>query len=233
MSFTAAWDESQPDGAVVDAADLDLWDRNIQRNIRERLEALLGITDFVAQTPAAGTTLKGIKLDMRGTAASSLLPGATSFAVRNNADTFDNLLIADNGDVTVRNNLIITGTISTATLALTGHLTVSGQATVGEHDAGNSGAAIALDFNNGNNQLLTLTATCTLTLSNPVTGSVYIIRLKQDATGSRFVTWPGTVDWGSAGAPTLTTTAERSDLIALYWNGTKYVGSVMSLGHNV
>jgi hypothetical protein len=109
MPFSANWDESQPDGSIVNASDIDLWDRNIQRNTRERIEAFLGITDFVAQTPAAGTTLAGSKLNMKGTAASSLVPGATSFSIRNNADAVDNLLIANNGDVTVRNALTAAG----------------------------------------------------------------------------------------------------------------------------
>lgn len=143
MSFTAAWDESQPDGAVVDSADIDLWDRNIQRNMRERIEAFLGITDFVAQTPALGTSLKGNKLDVRGVAASSLLPGATSFAIRNNADTQNNLLIADAGDVTVRNNLAVLGA-----LAVTGAITGAFQLAASFANAGTApgGAGGAVPF---------------------------------------------------------------------------------------
>ncbi len=40
---------------------------------------------------------------------SKLVPGATSFSVRNHADSADNLLVADNGDVTVRRSLILSG----------------------------------------------------------------------------------------------------------------------------
>jgi len=112
MTYSANWDESQPDGDAVDAADVDLWDRNIQRNTRERIEAFLGITDFVAQTTTADNTLKGKKLDVRGVAASSLLPGSTSFAIRNNADSANNLLVTDAGDVTIRNNLSVLGALS-------------------------------------------------------------------------------------------------------------------------
>lgn len=43
-----------------------------------------------------------------GTAASKIIPGATSFSHRNNADSADNLLISDAGAVTVRNGFTIT-----------------------------------------------------------------------------------------------------------------------------
>ena len=39
--------------------------------------------------------------------------------------------------------------------------------------------------------------------------------LVQDATGSRTVTWPSSVDWGTTGAPTLTTTASKADVVTL------------------
>lgn len=81
--------------------------------------------------------------------------------------------------------------------------------------AGNSGTTKTLDWNSGNNQLLTLTDNCTLTLSNPKDGFTYVIALKQDGAGSRTVTWPAAVKWAGAAAPTLTTTAGRVDLVRL------------------
>lgn len=45
-------------------------------------------------------------------AASKLVPGATSFSHRNNADNADNLLIADNGNVTIRGTLIGGGIVA-------------------------------------------------------------------------------------------------------------------------
>lgn len=47
------------------------------------------------------------------------------------------------------------------------------------------------------------------------------LRIKQDATGSRVVSfWPATVLWAGGTAPTLTTTANKSDIISCKWNGT-------------
>jgi hypothetical protein len=79
-----------------------------------------------------------------------------------------------------------------------------------------SGAAATIDLANGNIHDLTLTANCTLTFSNPPasgTSGTFTLFLNQDATGSRTVTWPASVKWAGGTAPTLTTTASRSDIL--------------------
>jgi len=84
------------------------------------------------------------------------------------------------------------------------------------------GATIALDWNNSNVQSVTLAGNRTFTFANPKDGGRYLIALKQDATGSRTVTWP-TITWAGGSAPTLTTTANKTDLITLvYLNGVYY-----------
>lgn len=87
------------------------------------------------------------------------------------------------------------------------------------------GATIALDWNNGNVQSVTLAGNRTFTFANPITGGRYLIVLKQDATGSRTITWP-TIKWRGGTAPTLTTTANKTDLITIVWDGTDYFGDV-------
>jgi hypothetical protein len=84
-------------------------------------------------------------------------------------------------------------------------------------DAGNSGTAKTLDLANGNVQKLTLTGNCTLTLTSPTSGAYrsLLIYVFQDGTGSRTITWPGSVSWGTAGAPTLSTAAGKMDKILL------------------
>lgn len=88
-----------------------------------------------------------------------------------------------------------------------------------------SGSATTIDFASGDIVTLTLNASTTLTLSNPITGLFYFIKAKQDATGSRTITWPGTVLWAGGTAPTLTTTANKIDLITLWYDGTNYFGT--------
>jgi hypothetical protein len=102
-------------------------------------------------------------------------------------------------------------------------------------DAGSSGAAIALDLVNGNVQKLTLTANCTITLTSPAVGAMRSLTLLafQDATGSRTITWPGSVSWGNAGAPVLTTTASKMDIISLFTvdGGTTWYGALGAKGY--
>ena len=75
-----------------------------------------------------------------------------------------------------------------------------------------------------------MTANCTFTFSNvPATANTaasITLFLVQDGTGSRIATWPGTVDWAAATAPTLTTTAAAVDVLTFItldggtvWNG--------------
>jgi hypothetical protein len=101
-------------------------------------------------------------------------------------------------------------------------------------DAGNSGTAITLNLANGNVQKLTLTGNCTVTLTSPASGAMRSLTLLvfQDATGSRTITWPGTVKWGNAGAPTLTTTASKMDMISLFTvdGGTNWYGALGAKG---
>ncbi len=96
-------------------------------------------------------------------------------------------------------------------------------------DAGNSGSAKTLDLANGNVQKLTLTANCTITLTGPTTGTYrsMLLYVFQDGTGSRTVTWPGSVHWGTAGAPTLSTGTGKMDKILLDTvdGGTTWYGS--------
>lgn len=86
------------------------------------------------------------------------------------------------------------------------------------------GATIAVDFNNSNSQRVTLGGNRTITFANPKAGAVYRLFLKQDGTGSRTVTWP-TVKWQGGTTPTLTTTAGKTDIITITYDGTDYFGS--------
>lgn len=78
-------------------------------------------------------------------------------------------------------------------------------------------APTAWDMSLGYNAKWTLGASRTLsTPTNPVAGMTYCLNVIQDGTGSRTVTWPSGFDWGTTGAPTLTTTANKRDRITLF-----------------
>jgi hypothetical protein len=90
---------------------------------------------------------------------------------------------------------------------------------------------VGIDLNNGNVHSIILTGNATLTFDNPVaTGdsSSFTLIVKQDGTGSRLVTWPASVAWAAATAPTLTTTADKFDVLAFTTvdGGTRWFGFV-------
>lgn len=82
-----------------------------------------------------------------------------------------------------------------------------------------------LDWDQGNVHLLTLATNVNLAFLNPAGGGRYTVMLAQDTTGSRTVTWPGTIRWEGAAAPTLTTTASKTDMIAFLYAGGYYYGA--------
>lgn len=89
------------------------------------------------------------------------------------------------------------------------------------HDNGASGA---VDFADGNVIAVTLDeATKSITLTGAIAGGFYTLELIQDGAGGRAVSWEATVkgDLGAA-PPQPDTTADRTTLIGLYFNGTSY-----------
>jgi len=72
------------------------------------------------------------------------------------------------------------------------------------------------DWDSGNVQTMELTAATTINNpSNIEVGATYIIILKQDSEGSHTVTWGSAYNFPGATAPTLTTGANKADVITL------------------
>jgi hypothetical protein len=83
------------------------------------------------------------------------------------------------------------------------------------------GATITPDFAVANNFSVTLGGN--RTLANPtnlVVGQSGIIKITQDATGSRTLAFGSYWDWAAGAAPTLTTTANAVDILAYYVDST-------------
>ena len=90
----------------------------------------------------------------------------------------------------------------------------------------NSSTAITLDLANGTVQIITLTGNATVTMPTATSGKSFIMFLKQDATGSRTITW-STVKWAGGTTPTITGTASRQDIFSFFADGTNWYGTVV------
>jgi hypothetical protein len=94
----------------------------------------------------------------------------------------------------------------------------------------NSSTAITLDLANGTVQIITLTGNATITMPTATAGKSFIIMLKQDATGSRSVTW-STVKYAGGTAPTITATASRMDILSFFADGTNWYGTLIGANY--
>ncbi len=96
-----------------------------------------------------------------------------------------------------------------------------------EKDNGDSGAAIEINWRvERNKQKITLTDNVTFTFDDPQGPTSLLLRVIQDATGSRTITWPATVKWPGGVAPNLSSGANAIDIVGLYYDGANYYGNV-------
>ena len=85
-----------------------------------------------------------------------------------------------------------------------------------------------LALTNGTVQAATLTAStaCTFTMPTATAGKSFVLLLKQAAaTGNGTATFTS-VKWGTAGAPTITATAGKMDILTFIADGTNWYGSI-------
>ena len=81
-------------------------------------------------------------------------------------------------------------------------------------------ATITFDLALSNKHRVTIADNRTLALSNATNAQAFTIRIQQDATGSRTVTFFATIKWAGGATPTLTTTANKADTFMFIRTGT-------------
>jgi hypothetical protein len=157
----------------------------------------------------------------------SVLPAADSTEfVKGSADATKRLRFEVDG-FTAGTTRVVTFPDADVTVARTnGTNSFSGQYNSALINVGNSGGALAINWNSGNVQLVTLNDDPTITFSNPQSGGRYVLILKQDGAGSHAVTWPAEVLWPGGTEPTLTITGNKVDIITFVYDGVsgKYYG---------
>ena len=170
------------------------------------------------------------------TTANAALPkagGAVTGAITTNS-TFDGVAIATR-------DAVLTSTTTTANAALPkAGGTVTGELIAASYNetyaaVTSSSNATTVNCHNGNSFSHVLTENTTFTFSNPpASGTAYTfsIEIIQDSGASGFAaTWPSSVDWPSATAPTLTATASAKDIFVFTTRdgGTNWYGFTAAL----
>jgi hypothetical protein len=191
----------------------------------------LAIAGTLNVTSATVTGLSVSKLNATGTpSASTFLRGDNSWATVS-AQVYPAAGIAVstgtawNTSLTAPSGAIV-GTTDTQTV--TNKTIEAGTFTNGyteETVSANTSTAYTIDLVNGSVQILTLTGNCTFTFPTATAGRSFILILKQDGTGSRTATWPAAVKWPAGTAPTITSTASKSDKYIFTADGSNWIGS--------
>ena len=130
---------------------------------------------------------------------------------------------------TGRYNLYMAGT---AANYLGGALSVAGDTTLAAYTetivaSGTVGSTATLAITAGTVLTATLTSAtaCTFTMPTATAGKSFILLLKQPASGTATTATFTSVKWGSAGAPTITATVGKLDILSFASDGTNWYGS--------
>ena len=169
-----------------------------------------------AVTPYAVSGLSGVlAADISTNATNIAATGATNAAAIA-AITLDT--VTDNGPTTTNNITVGTTTTSGVLTPLV---------------SGSGASSVTFDLSTASTFTYTIDETTTLALSNVTDGQKFMIRLKQDTTGSRGVNWFGTTYWAEGGtAPTLTTSPYHSDVFGFLCTTSGYYDGFV-IGQNI
>lgn len=94
----------------------------------------------------------------------------------------------------------------------------------GEYDNGDSGATATINWNEGQKQRITLTDSPTLTFVHPPEAANFLLKIVQDSTGNRTITWPTGVLFPNGQDPNLTNQGDSIDIVTFYYDGNEYFG---------
>lgn len=214
-------EQAHTGGAVIEMVwNADDWNDMVDWGLVEHNQDGTHIASLPLTTPKITTSIN----DANGNEV--IKTPATSSAVNEitvtNAATGNAVQLSATGDDT---NIDLT-------LAGKGTGKVKINARYGDITADSDGATITFNMATTNLHTVTLGGNRTLALSNVSVGQTFMLRLVQDGTGSRTVTWFSTIKWAGGSAPTLTTTPSKADVFGfLCTSSGNYDGFIV--GQNV
>jgi hypothetical protein len=174
--------------------------RDLMSQVRSWYGGTTGDTLAVAGGGTGAGTLTGV-IKGNGTSAFTAATAGTDYTSPSSTETMTNKTLTNPTVNNYTEGVVAIGTVTSSnTIALT----------------------------NGTVQTATLTAStaCTFTMPTATAGKSFVLLLKQAATtGNGTATFTG-VKWGTTGAPTITATAGKMDILTFVADGTNWYGSV-------
>jgi len=195
------WQESVPAGTAP-ANQLDTFIQNLKVQIRERMVSL-GVAGWTTDDPVFldFVQLGGATPHLKGNSAT------TEISIRDKSGAVKQLVITDAGQATF-NVALDVDKKNVRNIP---------------HEVGNITGATTVDWDAGNTKHYRLTGNVTFTFSNPKLGAFYFLRIQQDGSGNRFITWPTTVKFTPDSVTSLSAGANRVDCVGMYYDGTNYI----------
>ena len=91
---------------------------------------------------------------------------------------------------------------------------------------GNSGASFSVNAQLSNVFSVTMTAASTMSVTNGIAGQTINVRIQQDGTGGRVMSWPASFKWPGGTAGVLSTGASQIDLLVATYDGTYWLATL-------
>jgi len=113
--------------------------------------------------------------------------------------------------ITTSNNVSIGVITATNFIGDGSNLSGAGPKPVSAQDVTINGASTTIDLSNGNLIYATQSADTTVSFANSENGNVYFVRVKDDNTTARTITWPTGIGWSGGSAPTLLSNPRETD----------------------
>jgi len=174
--------------------------RELMSQVKDLYSGTTGDTISVAGGGTGVGTLTGI-VKGNGTSAFTAATAGTDYTSPTSTETMTNKTLTNPTVTNYVESVVAIGTVTTTnTIALT----------------------------SGTVQTATLTAStgCTFTMPTATAGKSFVLLLKQAAsTGNGTATFTS-VKWGTSGAPTITATAGKMDILTFIADGTNWYGSI-------
>lgn len=132
---------------------------------------------------------------------------------------------SSNAPITTGNAFIFRNyNIPLAVIDHAGNTSTRGLFFISEYSNGNSGTSKTINWNNGNMQTVTMTGNCSFTFTAPTQGVGRLdLKVVQDATGGRNLTFPSTVKWPDGEPAWTSMTGNQRCIVTFRYDGTHYV----------